>query len=250
MFKHLFIRQFIWGIFALTLLIFSLGISWQASKATNFLYGFWYSTLQINEVISTNVPKNTQGKRDFPINDIKLHETKFADIVQSIHKHGDGLVDISYVSQQAGVKKLLTNSEVQHLQDVANLLDNVESIWWFNLIFMFSFLLLYFGKLKLLSLSSIRRMPTGKQKLVSLVCLVLLVVSMLGVWGFTHIFYYLHTVIFPGDHQWFFYYEDSLMSTLMKAPDIFAAIAGQLLLVALILAGIIDAALSRYQVRR
>ena len=249
MFKPLFIRQFIWCIFALTLLIFSLGISWQASKATNFLYGFWYSTLQINEVISTNVPKNTQGKRDFPISDIKLHATKFADIVQSIHKHGDGLVDISYVNKQAEVQKLLTKSEVQHLQDVANLLDKVGYIWWVNLILMLSFLLLYFSKLKLLSVSSIRRMPTGKQKLASLICLVFLVVSMLGVWGFTQIFYYLHTVIFPGDHQWFFYYEESLMSTLMKAPDIFAAIAGQLLLVALIVAGIIDAALSRYQIK-
>ena len=34
----------------------------------------------------------------------------------------------------------------------------------------------------------------------------------------------MHEMVFPDDHQWFFYYQDSLMTTLMKAPDIFFAI--------------------------
>jgi len=45
----------------------------------------------------------------------------------------------------------------------------------------------------------------------------------------------LHVLIFPADHQWFFYYQDSLMSTLMKAPDLFAGIAVQIVLLALAL---------------
>jgi hypothetical protein len=48
-------------------------------------------------------------------------------------------------------------------------------------------------------------------------------------------FYWLHTVVFPSDHQWFFYYEESLMSTLMKAPYLFAPISIMLLLFALIM---------------
>jgi len=48
------------------------------------------------------------------------------------------------------------------------------------------------------------------------------------------VFYWAHTKIFPAGHQWFFYYEESLMTTLMKAPDIFAFIA--LLLVAVLIA--------------
>jgi len=248
MIKCVFVRQLVWCLFALVLLVFSLGISWQLSKTTDFLYSFWYQTLQIDEVISKNVLKNTHGKRDFPINDVKLHEKKFADIVQAIHQHGEGLAEISYLNHQAIVRTLLTKSEVQHLQDVANLLDTVAKLWWGNLVVLSGFILLYIRNAQQLKAESIKKMPTGKQKLISLMCFVVLFIALLGIWGFTQVFYYLHTVIFPGDHQWFFYYRDSLMATLMKAPDIFAAIAGQLLLVGLLLAGAIDTALSRYQI--
>lgn len=258
MFKQLLIRQLLWCIFALTLVIFSLGISWQVNKSANFLYGFWYQTLQINTVISKSVPKNTQGKYDFPINDFALHEKMFSDIVQSIHQHGSGLADINYLNQQAISQKLLTKSEVQHLQDVANLLDKLVIIWWFNLLILLCLIIFYVGKQKYLTMSvprgkanklltgALGKMPTGKQKLVFLACFILLAIFMLGLWGFTQVFYYLHTVVFPENHQWFFYYKDSLMATIMKAPDIFAAIAGQLMLIALILALVIEATLSRY----
>lgn len=43
--------------------------------------------------------------------------------------------------------------------------------------------------------------------------------------GPTKMFYWLHTKIFPHNHQWFFYYQESLMTTLMKAPDLFGFIA-------------------------
>lgn len=43
--------------------------------------------------------------------------------------------------------------------------------------------------------------------------------------GPTRVFYTLHEWVFPSDHQWMFSYQESLMTTLMKAPDLFAAIA-------------------------
>ena len=48
--------------------------------------------------------------------------------------------------------------------------------------------------------------------------------------GAKQVFYTAHTLIFPAGHQWFFYYEESLMTMLMKAPDLFAAIAAEWLL--------------------
>ena len=42
--------------------------------------------------------------------------------------------------------------------------------------------------------------------------------------GAHDVFKAMHEMVFPDDHQWFFYYQDSLMTTLMKAPDIFFAI--------------------------
>jgi hypothetical protein len=49
--------------------------------------------------------------------------------------------------------------------------------------------------------------------------------TVLVLFGPVNVFYKLHTWIFPADHQWFFYYQESLMTTLMKAPDIFGGIA-------------------------
>jgi len=61
----------------------------------------------------------------------------------------------------------------------------------------------------------------------------------LGAFGFTDVFYYLHTLVFPDNHQWFFYYQESLMSSLMKAPDLFAGIAISLSVTAAIIYRII-----------
>lgn len=254
MMKYAFVRQVIWCVFALILLTFSLGISWQISKTTNFLYSFWYQTLHIDEVIKKNVPKNTHGKRDFPVDDFQLHEKMFAEIVDAIHQQGNQqsntLSKISYFNHQSISKALLTKSEVVHLQDVANLLSSVEKLWWVNLLMLMGMIFFYCRKEQAISVNSIREMPTGKQKIISLLSFIILLVAILSIWGFTEVFYYLHTVVFPENHQWFFYYRDSLMATLMKAPDIFSAIAAQLLLVALFLTWGVDAILRRYQVKQ
>lgn len=253
MFKSILFRQLVWCVFALSLLFFALGVSWQVSKASNFLYSFWYQTLDIQAVISKNVPKNSQGKRDFPVNNVDLHREKFADIVEAIHQQGHGLTDIVYLNHHGLSQKLLTTSEVQHLQDVATLLTSMVKFWWLNLFFLF-ILLIYYCRhnqnqesaiSEQLKAKSNSKIPTVKQKLVTLACLVLFIIFLLWFWGFTPIFYYLHTVFFPADHQWFFYYNESLMATLMKAPDIFAAIAAQLVVVALIIAGVIDGVVNR-----
>jgi hypothetical protein len=68
--------------------------------------------------------------------------------------------------------------------------------------------------------------------------LLILMTAAFMIWGAKAIFYQMHILVFPDDHQWFFYYQDSLMSTLMKAPDLFAGIAIQIVLVGLVLYGV------------
>ena len=48
------------------------------------------------------------------------------------------------------------------------------------------------------------------------------------------VFYVFHEWVFPAGHQWFFYYQESLMSTLMKAPDLFGYIAAALVALAIV----------------
>ena len=252
------LKQTLWLTWALTLLICCLGISWQVSKSVNFSYSFWYQQLSIDKTIANNVLKNIHGKRDFPINDANLHQEKFIDIVNAIHQQGRGLKEISYQNAQGQVRQFLTVSEIQHLQDVANLLDKVVKISWVSVLCLISIFFIYYHNSitksyavsqvasKRLSFIAIATIPSAKQKLMSVFASCLLIVAILSLWGFTSVFYYLHTVVFPADHQWFFYYYDSLMSTIMKAPEIFAAIAGQLAIVALFLAVVIDVVVSRY----
>lgn len=248
------IRQFLWLIFALSLLVFSLGVSWQISKLSNFYYNTWYQVLSIEEVIQKQVPINTQGKTDFPIKNTALHQQMFADIVAAIHEQGVGLKDIIYHNNNGRIAPLLTQSEVIHLQDVANLLTKVTYIWLVNILVLLCFLDLYChgylskflkAKIKTQQLS----MPTGKGKLLSILCFFTLLVIIFSLWGFTDIFYYLHTLVFPVDHQWFFYYRDSLMSTLMKAPDIFAVIAAQLFLLASFIFWVVERLILRVSTR-
>jgi hypothetical protein len=73
-------------------------------------------------------------------------------------------------------------------------------------------------------------MPSTKKLLISVLSLVAVSVVLILLMGAKKFFYWLHTAVFPDNHQWFFYYEESLMSTLMKAPDLFAPISIQLLM--------------------
>jgi hypothetical protein len=43
--------------------------------------------------------------------------------------------------------------------------------------------------------------------------------------GPVQVFYVLHELVFPAGHEWFFYYQDSLMSMMMQAPNLFGPIA-------------------------
>ncbi len=72
-------------------------------------------------------------------------------------------------------------------------------------------------------------MPSTKKLLISVLSLIALALVLMLAFGTKKLFYWLHAVVFPDDHQWFFYYEESLMSMLMKAPDLFVPISIQLL---------------------
>ena len=67
-------------------------------------------------------------------------------------------------------------------------------------------------------------LPGLKVSLLTLLVIALLLTVVIVAVGPHDVFTALHEFVFPEDHQWFFYYQDSLMTTLMKAPDIFFAI--------------------------
>jgi hypothetical protein len=213
-----------WLICCFSLCLFTLGISWKINTVFNFGYQQIYPVLAIDDNIDKFAPLNRFGKKDFADTTLQQRIALFADIVTSINHSGIGLADITYQNKKGEERTLLTNAEILHLNDVSKLVDNLAEIWLINNILLL-FFLFYFNISKAKNLTRAKRWLTF-----TIISFLSLGFSLLG---FTRIFYYLHTIVFPENHQWFFYYEDSLMSTLMKAPDLFAIIAVLILLLAL-----------------
>ncbi|BBP44847.1 hypothetical protein THMIRHAS_02200 [Thiosulfatimonas sediminis] len=194
----------------------------------NFLYPVWHDYAGIGANIDEYAPKN-RYRADFASTDANTRFTLFAGIVNAIHQQGHGLSALNYQSRY-GTTPLLRNAEIVHLQDVAKLVD------WLNRL-----ILVVAGLWPMLTwqlhnaLKKQAVQPAIKPQTAWLNLAIGLGVSLilLLLIGAKAVFYQLHIWIFPENHQWFFYYQDSLMSTMMKAPDLFAWIAASILILAL-----------------
>jgi len=202
-------------------------LAWQVSASTNFIYPFWYEVIKIDTAITKYAPYN-KNRHGFENTNKQEHVRLFRGIVSSIQNSGTGLDQLKYSDNNGNViDTLLTQAEVIHLTDVANLVNKFK---YFaiagGLIAFFSFLILLFSKY---ILAKFRYHFFGGIGLIIFFTLLVIII------GPTDIFYAGHELIFPDQHQWFFYYEDSLMSTMMKAPVLFAPIAGELIILTIIL---------------
>ena len=209
-------RYLFWPLFfACQLLALSL-LSWHALAQIDFAYPIGYQWLRLDETIATYAPQNIYRK-DFATTTTAQHWHFFAQIVDAVQSGGQGLPNIHYADRTGKATALLTDAEITHLQDVAHLIDHFYAAGltaW----------VLWIG-LALLARRQQWPLPPGWKVLAGFAgSLVLAGLVVLGI-GAQKVFYWLHTVVFPAEHQWFFYYYESLMTTLMRAPDIFAFIA-------------------------
>lgn len=220
-------RILVWGVYSSISLLLSIWLAWHALAQANFLYPVWYSLLDIEQTVETFAPKN-QFKPQFQFTEPGEHKRLFAEIVSAVQNNGDGLLNIYYLDQQGKpIEKFLTAEEVTHLQDVANLIHYLNR---FSLLLMIACLLLLAG----IYLFQVI-MPSMKKIMLSVLACVIIVSLVVVLLGAQDVFYWLHTKIFPAEHQWFFYYEESLMSTLMKAPVLFAPISLLLILCGIVI---------------
>ena len=204
-------------------------LAWQTSAATNFLYSVWYEVLDIDETISTYAPRN-KNRQEFEQTNKHEQVRLFSGIVTGIQNKGEGLSELKYANSNGKViDTLLTDAEVIHLNDVANLVSNFKHFAIIGgLIALIAFALMFVLKTKLTEF---------KYHLIGAVGIIVIIVIFLQIVGPTKVFYAGHELIFPNNHQWFFYYEDSLMSTMMKAPVLFGPIACELLVLTIALWG-------------
>ncbi|MGB3622884.1 MAG: DUF1461 domain-containing protein [Ketobacter sp.] len=213
----LFIRISSGTMLTVSLLIVSLWSAWQLAAWADFGYTSGYRLLNIEQHIQTYGPQN-RYKPDFQLTAPSQHKRLFSDIADAVQHGGRGLESISYQTIKDETHTLLRKPEVVHLQDVANLISLCNRIAIFSIMVLI-IMLLYYRK-QGLSPPKPTQIALGSIIVLCLMGLALFII------GPTQTFYWLHTKIFPDNHQWFFYYQDSLMTTLMKAPDLFGFIAG------------------------
>ncbi len=212
-------------------LLGSLFLAWRFLAAVDFLYPTLYDAMAIDEHIAEFAPQN-RYRRNFESTTRDEHRRLFSEIATSIRNDGKGLGAIEYRDASGRVLGvMLRPPEIVHLTDVARLVDLLERA---GVIALLAIVLLVVAmRRKGTVLPSPFRLAIGS---VAGVIVAALVVVALGA---TEVFYALHRWVFPEGHQWFFYYEESLMSTVMKAPDLFGYIAVILVAIALTLAALL-----------
>ncbi|OUS39935.1 hypothetical protein A9R00_08670 [Oleispira antarctica] len=211
--------------FSLLLLGFILALyaSWMVSASVGYGYSWWYGFYESKQHIAHYAPQN-RHRQGFETTSVAEHKQFFQQIVDSVHDDGKGLEEIHY-SYAGNEIPLLHSAEVIHLQDVANLINQIH---YLALCLAVVFIWLCYRQLVCLKRDG--NLIQGRSQLLIVTALAGIVLFVFLIFGAKAIFYQMHVLIFPPDHQWFFYYQDSLMSTMMKAPDLFAGIALQILL--------------------
>lgn len=224
-----FVSYLIWPLVFIGQLLATSLLAWHLLAQIEFAYPTGYKLLHLDKHIAEFAPLN-RHIYGFEFTQPKDHWKLFAQITEAVQHGGKGLADISFSLPNNTKLPLMHSAEIIHLQDVSNLINKFYFAGCVGALIWAIFLgLAYHQKLVFPALRNIVFGFCGGIFLITTIILSL---------GATKVFYWLHTKVFPEGHQWFFYYEDSLMTTLMKAPDIFAFIAALLLVVLIIVWGL------------
>jgi hypothetical protein len=231
------VHQLGWFVVLIAALLLSLALSWLGLAAAHYGFERWYDIYDIGEHIDRYGPQN-RFIRGLDSLDKAEHVRLFNAISEAVHHQGEGLKEITF-EYRGSTRPLLRQPEVVHLQDVANLIDVLRLASVF-------FAVVVVGGTLLLR----RHKPRWRIQGALLGGLMSLSVLSIILIGPKQVFYHLHEMIFPADHAWFFYYQDSLMATLMKAPDLFGGIALVIVMGGVILFGFYLLLLTGWQRRQ
>jgi len=223
--RHNVIKKINTALFSLCLLICSLFISWVLWAQVNFAYPAIHWSMNIGQHIDHYGPQN-RYRNQFELTDKTEHVRLFAQIVDAIHNNGHGLSRITYKDPEGKtIATLLRKAEVIHLQDVAHLINTFYWVSAFTILLTL-ILIMVFKHQK-------TKLPSLKQQALGIISVSIVSSIIIMIIGPVTVFYALHEWVFPDNHQWFFYYQESLMTVLMKAPDLFGAISVLIALLAI-----------------
>jgi len=219
----------VWPLIFIGQLLATSLLAWHLLAQVNFAYPAGYKLLDLDKHIAEFAPLN-HYIHGFEFTQPKDHWKLFAQITDAVQHNGEGLADISFQLPNDTRIPLMHSAEITHLQDVSHLINKFYLAGYAGAFIWAIFLFIAYRQG--FSFPSLRNILLGFFAAIFVITTIILTM------GATNVFYWFHTKVFPEGHQWFFYYEDSLMTTLMKAPDIFAFIASLLLITLIIIWGL------------
>lgn len=206
-----------WSAYLLALSLASLFLAWVVLARVDFLFPFWYDVLDIGPAVARYAPQN-RLRPHFQLTSRAERERLFGAINTAVHDGGRGLAELRYHAPDGRpLGRMLTEPEIIHLQDVARLIGRGRILGWSALMLVLPWSVVLWRRA--LTPPPLRRLLGAALPTAS--------VAIAAVWlvGPERLFYAWHEWVFPPGHPWFFYYQESLLTTLLKAPDLFGAIA-------------------------
>jgi hypothetical protein len=215
------------SILAIAVFFICLVLSWHFLSKANFFFDTLYDMHQIESHIAEFAPQNRQNRINFELTSKNERIRIVGKILRTVNAKGVGLETIKYFNTDGvPVNLFLTLAEVEHLKDVSVLVHLMNSIAFILIII---FIIIF---------SLAWRYKTTTPSLLMLTCsmvgFVIITTGCIIFIGPQIVFNELHEWVFADKSEWHFYYQDSLMTTLLKAPDTFATIAILMTAIALI----------------
>ena len=208
---------------SIILFVVCLFLAWTSLSTANFFFDRLYEFHAIDEQIKKYAPQN-RNKADFEITSSLEHQRIFSEIVSSINSNGDGLAEISYFGPSGNrIDAFLTEAEIIHLTDVSNLVASSSEI----VLILSGILILFYGFSFYYKVNRSRYFWKPVSTLFSVSTMFLSLILLTGIIflvGARNVFHILHEILFANKGQWFFYYQESLMTTLLP-ESLFGTIA-------------------------
>ncbi len=206
------------GAFALGSFFLAFGLAWLVLYKISFSYGIWHDVGKLGWAIDRYGPEN-RYRTGFADTTKAEREALFQQINLAVHNDGKGLEAITYTVAGHPTQTLLTDDEVLHLNDVAHLVKKVQILTFAGII-LWLLITFYYYRARLLP-------PSALHQCLALLGVIFLFILVLLIIGPTKAFSKMHEWVFPPGHPWFFYYQQSLMSTMMWAPRLFGWVAAE-----------------------
>jgi len=211
------VRILINSFLSVIVLAVCLMFSWRALSETNFLFNQLYEYNGIDEQIAKYGPQN-RNRVGFESTTKEERVIIFGKIVEAVNNNGIGLETIVYKAPSGEiVDTFLTQPEIDHLNDVARLVGSLNKILTYLTAFLL-FMVIFCWICKVRKNVNILRPFTVGKSFLSLLVLLFVGFATVSVVGPQKVFYTLHEWIFAGMAPWHFYFQDSLMTTMLTEP--------------------------------